>query len=111
MECVRSLLIEAKTLGLNVVGVSFHVGSGCQDPIAYVSAIDRARSSFDIGHQEGLQFTTLDVGGGFTDAKFEMAVAALRRGIDEQFLKSTGIRIIAELGRFSWVQNLLSRPR
>jgi ornithine decarboxylase len=100
MECVRSLLVEAKTLGLNVVGVSFHVGSGCQDPIAYVSAIDRARSAFDIGHQEGFQFTTLDVGGGFTDANFEMAAAALRREIDEQFPQSTGVRIIAEPGRF-----------
>lgn len=37
------LLSVAKTLGMNVVGVSFHVGSACKNLAAYSSAIEKAR--------------------------------------------------------------------
>ncbi len=37
------LLATAKQLGLNVVGVSFHVGSACQNLAAFSDAIANAR--------------------------------------------------------------------
>ncbi len=37
------LLRVAKELGLNVVGVSFHVGSACQNLSAFSGAIENAR--------------------------------------------------------------------
>ena len=40
---VPSLLKEAQLLGLNIVGVSFHVGSGCQEPPVFLRAIREAR--------------------------------------------------------------------
>ncbi len=40
------LLEIAKQLGLNVIGVSFHVGSGCGDPQAFSTAFDHAAKIF-----------------------------------------------------------------
>ena len=39
----------AKELGVQVVGVSFHVGSGANNPDAFSSAIALARGAFDAG--------------------------------------------------------------
>lgn len=49
VKACRGLLERAKELGLDVIGVSFHVGSGCTDPKAYTQAIADARCVFDIG--------------------------------------------------------------
>lgn len=42
----QSLLEEAKKLELNIVGVSFHVGSGCMSSDTFVSAIRSASNVF-----------------------------------------------------------------
>lgn len=49
LKACRGLLEQAKKLGLDVIGVSFHVGSGCTDPETYTQAIADARCVFDIG--------------------------------------------------------------
>lgn len=62
----RNLLQAAKTCGLNVVGVSFHVGSGCRDAIKYELALKDSRELFDLAKEEfGFEMTLLDIGGGF----------------------------------------------
>ena len=50
---------------LNVVGLSFHVGSGQQTVDAYIDALDRARSVFDVVESLGIKFKVLDIGDGF----------------------------------------------
>ncbi|TDL25554.1 ornithine decarboxylase [Rickenella mellea] len=97
---VPGLLRKAKELGLNVVGVSFHVGSGCYDSNAFSDAIMRARSAFDMGKEAGYDFTVLDVGGGFEDGNFETNASVLSSAIDRYFPVRESIRIIAEPGRF-----------
>lgn len=42
-ENASALLATARDLNLNVVGVSFHVGSGCQEPQSYRRAIAAAK--------------------------------------------------------------------
>lgn len=49
LKACRGLLERAKELGLDVIGVSFHVGSGCTDPDTYSQAISDARCVFDMG--------------------------------------------------------------
>lgn len=66
---VPKLLKTAKDLGLNVVGVSFHVGSGCYDPTAFPAAVASARAVFDMGETAGFHFDLLDIGGGFPGQK------------------------------------------
>ena len=99
-ESIRPLLKLAKVLSLNVIGVSFHVGSGSHDPDAFVSSVDMARRVFDIGNQLGFEFNILDVGGGFCHDDFEHVAKVLGQKIDEQFPVEMGVRIIAEPGRY-----------
>ncbi len=49
LKACRGLLERAKELGLDVIGVSFHVGSGCTDAETYTQAIADARCVFDMG--------------------------------------------------------------
>lgn len=102
---VPKLLKTAKDLGLNVVGVSFHVGSGCYDPTAFPAAVASARAVFDMGETAGFHFDLLDIGGGFPGQKsakisFEAICGPLRSALDAYFPESKGVRIIAEPGRF-----------
>lgn len=48
-----------------MIGISFHVGSGCQDPPVYAKAIQAARKLFDFAESVGYHFNLLDIGGGF----------------------------------------------
>eukprot|EP00566_Odontella_aurita_P006974 CAMPEP_0113547708 /NCGR_PEP_ID=MMETSP0015_2-20120614/12502_1 /TAXON_ID=2838 /ORGANISM="Odontella" /LENGTH=724 /DNA_ID=CAMNT_0000448285 /DNA_START=597 /DNA_END=2771 /DNA_ORIENTATION=+ /assembly_acc=CAM_ASM_000160 len=63
----RSLLSAAKLHGLEVVGVSFHVGSGCRDASRYELALRDARELFDMAESDefGFKMKLLDIGGGF----------------------------------------------
>ncbi|KAL9189890.1 hypothetical protein ACHAXT_009565 [Thalassiosira profunda] len=60
------LLAEAKRCGLEVVGVSFHVGSGCRDASRYEMALRDCKSLFEMAKRDfGFDMTLLDIGGGF----------------------------------------------
>lgn len=48
-----------------VIGISFHVGSGCLDYGTYFKAIATARKIFDLSEKIGNRMTLLDIGGGF----------------------------------------------
>ena len=62
----RALLSAAKAHGMEVIGVSFHVGSGCRDASRYELALKDARELFDLAEAEyGFKMTVLDIGGGF----------------------------------------------
>ncbi|KIY46065.1 hypothetical protein FISHEDRAFT_47885 [Fistulina hepatica ATCC 64428] len=129
LESVPHVLRTAKSLDLNVIGVSFHVGSGTSDPTVYAAEIRRARQVFDMGKSvfedgEGYEMSLLDIGGGF-DADgtfFEIAAKTIKSTLAECFpeweyervrgpremapsVASDGaprklLRIIAEPGRF-----------
>jgi len=72
-ESIPTLVHEALDLGLPVIGVSFHCGSGCHDPEAYGTAIRIARDGLDVVDgilKERLgsgskRCTLLDIGGGY----------------------------------------------
>ena len=99
LDSTAALLSLAKELDLNVVGVSFHVGSGASDPQSFVRAVRDSRTVFDQASAVGYELKTLDVGGGFTsDALFEEMAFALRNALDQYFPPS--VRIIGEPGRY-----------
>lgn len=104
---VPLLLQQAKSLGLQVVGVSFHVGSGCKNMGVYAEAIKFARDTFDQAIALGFEMTLLDIGGGFTAPyNEEMAklfydtAAVVNEAIEVHFPPESGVRIIAEPGRY-----------
>lgn len=111
MEDVPHLLKVAKKIGVNIVGCSFHVGSGCEDANSYHEAIANARSVFNQADKLGFNMTLLDIGGGFpgttqTIIPFDDYVKVINQSLDIHFpefdnngMKSK-VRIIAEPGRY-----------
>lgn len=102
LQAVPLLLAKARELELNVVGISFHVGSGCYDPSAFADAVGLAKRAFETGREMGFTFSFLDVGGGFEDSNFERTAAILRVALLAHFTEEirAGLEIIAEPGRF-----------
>ncbi|CAL8465714.1 g5250 [Coccomyxa elongata] len=96
-----ALLQAAKEMGIAVCGVSFHVGSGATNPDAFSEAIALARAAFHAGTGLGFVMDTLDIGGGFCDGSAMGDVAAaVNAALDLHFPVSSGVRIIAEPGRY-----------
>jgi ornithine decarboxylase len=63
---VRPLLELARSLGVRVKGLSFHVGSQVADPAKYVEAIGACAEIIETAHASGLaELDLLDIGGGF----------------------------------------------
>lgn len=100
MDTTEGLLALARRLDLNVVGVSFHVGSGASDPMAFLKAIQDSHAVFEQARDHGYELRTLDVGGGFCGETFEDMAAVLSAALDEYFPPSHNINIIGEPGRF-----------
>jgi ornithine decarboxylase len=101
---VRPLLSLARSLGVRVTGLSFHVGSQVADPAKYVEAIGACGELIEQARLDQVaELATLDIGGGFPVsyrdelptirafcAPVRRALAALPRSV----------RVIAEPGRY-----------
>lgn len=109
VEELAPLLREASKMNANVVGVSFHVGSGCRSADAFVSAVENARAAFDMFPACGLpEPKFLDLGGGWPGdlvgcngkdtIAFEDITSKLRPALDRLFPQD--VQIIAEPGRY-----------
>jgi ornithine decarboxylase len=98
-----SLLLKAKELNLNVVGVSFHVGSGCMSSKSFIAAIRSAHKVFKEADEVGFTLSLLDLGGGWPGSDtdgicFDAIAEAIRPVIDELF--PPDVDVIAEPGRY-----------
>lgn len=101
----HKLLVKAQELGLNVIGVSFHVGSGVEEAEAFSAAVETAAQVFDQGLALGFDFDLLDIGGGFpghasSPITFEEIVEVLNASLNKHFPPKRNVRIIAEPGRY-----------
>jgi ornithine decarboxylase len=64
-ENARTLLLEARRLGLQPYGLTFHVGSQCVAPTAWAHAIAGAAEVMRRLEGDGIRLRMLDIGGGF----------------------------------------------
>lgn len=102
----KSLLEKARSLELNVVGVSFHVGKMNNDLEAYKTGLKYAREVFQIAKESGMDMTILDIGGGFPGTSklsflpFEDITKAVTDGIEKYFSDIENLKVIAEPGRY-----------
>lgn len=106
-EEAPKLLAAAQRLGLDVVGVSFHVGSACKNLAAYSSAIEKAKEIFDLGASMGFNMGMLDIGGGFTghfdacgNVMFGDIATTINGALAAHFPPESGVQVIAEPGRY-----------
>uniref|UniRef100_A0A672I0C6 ornithine decarboxylase n=1 Tax=Salarias fasciatus TaxID=181472 RepID=A0A672I0C6_SALFA len=95
LSSAGKLLERAAQLGLQVIGVSFHVGCLCTDSLTFKRAIADSRHVFDMAKSLGFKMSLLDIGGGFTGTD-----QVINESLDEFFPSESGVRIIAEPGRY-----------
>ncbi|MBF0564594.1 MAG: type III PLP-dependent enzyme [Nitrospirae bacterium] len=70
------LLEKAVQKGLNPVGVTFHVGSQCNNIYNWNIALDKARLVFDMAGRKGIELSFLNIGGGYP-VKYTKSVLAI----------------------------------
>lgn len=59
----KPLLAAAKKHDMQVIGVSFHVGSGCRDASKYELALKDAKEIFEMAEKEfGMKMSIVDIG-------------------------------------------------
>ncbi|NIB40092.1 type III PLP-dependent enzyme [Pseudomaricurvus alkylphenolicus] len=99
----EAILKYAAENGLQVQGVTFHVGSQCLDPQAWVRAIERSRELLSRMQELGLKPALLNLGGGFpcqTSAHVPSINAIGTAILSALETLPQGLEIVAEPGRF-----------
>lgn len=111
-EIVPDLLSAALAMNVKVIGVSFHIGSGCYEPSLYDDALLMCKRVFDKAAEIGLPpMTFLDIGGGFPGAPenapgdqlpFEKFASVIRVAMEKYFPsdKYPEVQKIGEPGRY-----------
>jgi ornithine decarboxylase len=98
------LIMEAYRTGLEVEGLSFHVGSQCTNFENFVQALNMAAAVMREAEARGHEIKILDIGGGFPVAydrhvkPFSMLAKVINTEINRLF--PGDIQILAEPGRF-----------
>jgi len=117
METSYKLIETAMQLNLDLVGVSFHVGSGQMSPEAFSESIANARLLFDYAREKfACKMHLLDLGGGYpgnSDSMdlFNVIAKEINKALEHHFpadlfaqlngtSDETKLRIIAEPGRY-----------
>lgn len=105
LEQVEELLKISNTLKLDVVGFSFHVGSGCYSADNFYNALRDCYKATIIASNLGLNVNIIDIGGGFPgndrgNITFEDIAKRVNDGIKDFFHEYDNIHFIAEPGRY-----------
>ncbi|NWU90351.1 AZIN2 inhibitor, partial [Upupa epops] len=105
LQSCRHLLETAKELAVEVVGISFHLGSSGLEPQAFAQCVAAAQLALEMGTELGYKMHLLDIGGGFpgtegTKARFEEMAAVINSALDLYFPDGCGVEIIATPGRY-----------
>ena len=95
-----SILERAKTLDLQIIGMSFHVGSGAKSSKPYITAIQQARDFLELAKTYGHTITILDIGGGFTSHTLEDIPETIQSALQTYFPPELHCTCIAEPGRY-----------
>lgn len=104
---ISKIFERIKSLQMNLVGFSFHVGSGCSDPTSYYNAIKDCAITYKTSLDYGFAISIIDIGGGFPgvdkNIKFADICDNINRAIADFFSYETRnniIKFIAEPGRY-----------
>jgi ornithine decarboxylase len=104
---ILKIFERVKKLHMNLVGFSFHVGSGCSDARSFYKAIEDCSITYKASQEYGFNISIIDIGGGFPgvdkNIKFSDICDNINMAIADFFLYETSnniIRFIAEPGRY-----------
>lgn len=95
------LFTMCSRLSLNLVGISFHVGSMSKNATAFVNAIEKAKRAVEVSHRYGFYPHIIDIGGGFSSSNiFDLGPipSMISQALKDNF--TSEYKIIAEPGRY-----------
>jgi len=99
----REIVAAAAKLGVDLAGVTFHVGSQCRNPENWRVALEKARALFDLMLKAGLRPRLLNIGGGYPVRhvkpipSIEVIAAVVNEGL-KAFPED--VQVVAEPGRY-----------
>jgi ornithine decarboxylase len=99
----REMVTQAARTGVDLAGVTFHVGSQCRNPENWRVAIEKARALFDLMLKAGLRPRLLNIGGGYPvrHAKPIPSIEVIANVINEGLRAfPEDVQVIAEPGRY-----------
>ncbi len=103
MDEAVELLAYAKEKGLNPVGVTFHVGSQCNNVYNWNTAVDKAWDLWEAAGQRGIKLSLLNIGGGYPIryTKSVVDIKTIEKKVDKAIYQKfpSDIEIIIEPGR------------
>jgi len=102
---ILKIFEKVKELRMNLMGFSFHVGSGCSDPRSYYDAIEDCSIAYAAAQDYGFDIRIIDIGGGFSgiDKNTHIRFADICENIKKartDFFSDATLRFIAEPGRY-----------
>ena len=107
----REIIAAAARLGVDLAGVTFHVGSQCRNPENWRVALEKARGLFDTMLKAGLKPRLLNIGGGYPVRhvkpipSIEVIGAVVNEGLkafpdDVQVIAEPGRYLVSDAGYF-----------
>ncbi|MGD0884868.1 MAG: type III PLP-dependent enzyme [Thermodesulfovibrionales bacterium] len=97
------LLSSAQRRGLNPVGITFHVGSQCNNVYNWNAAIDKARELWEVTEQKGIPLRILNIGGGYPIryTKNVVDISTIEKKVDAVISRkfSNDVEVFIEPGR------------
>jgi len=104
---VPEILEISKRYKVPITGLSFHVGSECENPSQFKKALKLCRIAMDLANESHVKMETIDIGGGFlpNESNISTVASVLESAKDEYFPNNIApsgkqIKWIAEPGRF-----------
>ncbi len=103
IEDALELLRYSKDRGLEPVGITFHVGSQCNNVYNWHSALDKAKELFDLAKDRGIELNLLNLGGGYPIryTKKVLQIETIEKKINSALMQkfSQNLDIFIEPGR------------
>ena len=106
IEEAFAMLDYAKQFNVDIVGTSFHVGSGAQSSSVFSTVLKDCSVVFSKGIEMGFNMNTINIGGGFPGANvsfgdtFETMAETIRNSIQENFGHINNLQMMGEPGRY-----------
>jgi ornithine decarboxylase len=107
IEEAVAMLDYARKYNLDIIGTSFHVGSGCQSAETYSAILRDCAEIFSMGSDLGFHMHLLNIGGGFPGLSsghqgdsFEAMSVVISDAVGRMFSQVKDLEVIGEPGRF-----------
>lgn len=100
---INDIINIINNLKLNLIGISFHVGSGCSSPKIYYESIKITKDIYNIAKKNNINISIIDIGGGFIKKLFNEISIEINNALNDFYydeLLNNEISFISEPGRF-----------